>query len=200
MTFFFHVACDVLLSFLFCTIFSILLVYQYTAVWTIFATGGIWSLVKLSNISLHWEVGFTNWFIVVKFITSVFGVIIINTFRQWGWYTRNTHCIILFFLNINILEAMYRDMELHYFINCIVAVFLMCTIPYTVSAYEITLLSKETRKTNCFVFPLSLSWIIVYTSWNACFTYGNNMSWQTRLVLIPPFISSDLIMSNCING
>ena len=192
-------ACDVLISLLFCTLLSVLLVHQSSAVWTVFGIGGLWStrlLYKAADASsqdessLKWEAGFTNWFIIVKSATSVIGVILMNIFRQQGWYTTNTHFITLFFLNLNIFEAMYRETELGYFANGIVALILMCTIPYSVSTSEILLLAEETRQSNYFVFPLSLSWVTLYTSWNACFSYGDNMSWQTRLVLIPPIIIS----------
>lgn len=101
----------------------------------------------------------------------------------------------LFFLDLNIFEAMFREYELGYYANAVVAIGLMCTIPYTLSINTILALGEETLYKNCFVFPLSLQWIFLYTSWNACFSYGDNMSWQTRLILIPPIfiaISVDL--------
>ncbi len=183
------ITCDIVISLLFCTSLSVLVVNQSSVVWCVFGIGGLWS-TRILYKALKWEDGFTNWFIVVKSATSVISVILMNVFRQQGWYTSNTHFITLFLLNLNIFEAMYRETELGYFANGIVALILMCTIPYSVSTSEIMLLAEETRQNGYFVFPLSMSWILLYTSWNACFSYGDNMSWQTRIVLIPPIIIS----------
>lgn len=178
---------DIIASLLFCSTITIVLVCQSSAVLSVFVIGGIYSAKVLCD-DTNWEVGFTDWFIVSKTTTTVFGVILMNTFRQHGWYTKNTHCITLFFLDLNIIEAMLREFESGYYANSAVAVVLMSMIPYSISVYELQILTEETSRNNLFVFPLHIYWILLYTTWNACFSYGCSMSSQTRLILVPPLI------------
>ena len=185
---------DLVASLILCTAVSIALVFHSHAVWGVFGMGIIWAgntLAKSANTnstSVKWERGFTDWFIVIKSATSAVGVILMNIFRQYGWYTNNTHITTVLFLDLNILEAMIRECELGFYTNAAVAFGLMCTIPFSLARETILSLGDETLQSRLFVFPLSLPWVIIYTSWNACFSYGDNMSWQTRLILIPPIL------------
>lgn len=194
----FKLISDVFASLIICILASIILVFKSNAVWSVFGFGGLWAAKKLyesatnkkvdKSATVKWESDFTDWFIVIKSITSAVGVILINIFRQQGWYTLNTHYITLFFLDLNIFEAVFREYELGYYSNAIVGIGLMSSIPYSLSIGTIQALHEETLHNHCFLFPLSLQWIIIYTSWNACFSYGDNMSWQNRLILIPPIL------------
>jgi hypothetical protein len=185
---------DLFASLTLCTSVSIALVFYSHAVWAVFGLGMMWAaktLHKSANMTssaVKWESGFTDWFIVLKSVTSAAGVILMNIFRQYGWYTINTHMITLGFLDLNILEAMVREYELGFYSNAIVAVGLMCTIPFSLTPETILSLGNETIQSRLFFSPLSLPWILLYTSWNACFSYGDNMSWQTRLILVPPIL------------
>jgi hypothetical protein len=179
---------DTLCSFFFCFFLSLLLVRNSTIVWILCVVSVVGFIITLS--SMKSEKGFTSWFILIKTITSLIGVISMNLFRQKEWYTKNTHYITLFFLHINIMEAIGRELQLGYYTNSVVAIILLCSMPYTLTSSTYVLLQNNTHNYQCFVFPLSSSWILLYTSWNACFSYSDNMSWQTRLILIPPLIIS----------
>ena len=186
---------DILAHQLVMTATTAVLVYSNTMVWAIFGVGTIWMVYSVLKSALYaqskhdgvrWEKGFADWFIVAKAITSAVGVGLMNVFREQGWYSSTTHYIVLFLLNLNIIEALVRDLELGYMPNALAAVGLLLTLPYSPSPALLTRLEAETSSGGLFVFPLSWEWILLYTSWNACFTYDDNLAPTTRLILLPP--------------
>lgn len=194
---------DSLASLLCLTFFTAALVYDKTFVWIVLIGGTLWTLVAVhnsskttnetredSNNAVVWEKGFTDWFVVVKSVTSLLGVIIMNVFRQLGWYSFVTHTTTVLFLIVNITEAVAREVQFGFYENGLAAVLLVCTLPFKLSTEDFANFQAVTSSTHMFLFPLSFHWIILYTSWNACFSYGDNMSWMTRLVLVPPIVVS----------
>ena len=179
------------------TLLLFVVVFDSRSVWAVFSGGAIFTGFTLRNAAndraknvnaVKWESGFTDWFIVVKSLTSAVGVALMNIFRQEGWYTINTHIIVVGFLALNITEAVIRDVQLNLLENAITAIGLIFTLPFNPSLETISRLSIETNKTHCFVFPLQVFWVLLYTSWNACFVFGDNMSILTMLILIPPIL------------
>ncbi len=193
---------DVLSFLLISSVALTLLVFNGNLVWLVFGGGLIYggiTIAKSANASTNasksaektvvsWEKGFSNWFIVAKSITSAFGVMLMNYFRVIGLYLFSTHFTVVAFLELNIFEAVVQDVHLGYFSNAITALGLMATVPFEVSYSNMSRLSMSTEQEHLFVFPLSIYWVLLYTSWNACFTYDDNLSLLTRLILIPPII------------
>jgi len=188
---------DILFFLVFAIVLLHFLVLDGSLVWGLFGVGVIFTAFTLwksstaskkDTTAVNWEPGFTNWFIVAKAATSAAGVATMNIFRINGMYSANTHFVVVGFLNLNILEAAVRDIELGYFENAAAAFVLMVTIPYTLSAEDIYILNEKTSEYHCFVFPLTILWVFLYTSWNGCFTYDDNLSWLTRLILLPPIM------------
>ena len=193
----FKFAVDVL--FFLCSATSLLfvVVFDSRCVWAVFGGGAIFAGFTLRSAAsaraktdnaVKWESGFADWFIVVKSLTSAVGVALMNIFRQEGWYTINTHMIVVGFLALNIAEAMIREVQLNLLANATTAIGLILTLPFNPSVETISRLSIETNETHCFVFPLHVFWVLLYTSWNACFVFGDNMSILTMLILIPPIL------------
>ena len=183
----------------FSTLFLSALVLHANFTWCTIGAGSVLSLYRVlravseknsNSTPVKWESGFTNWFIVLKAATSAAGVITMNCYRQQVWVSAETHWVNITFLYLNILEALIRDMQLKCYCNAIVAGMLMMSIPINPSQEELHTLLATTRKTGVFLFPLTVPWIIMYTTWNACFAYDNNFSWATRFILIPPLLVS----------
>lgn len=192
-----NVIFDVLFFLVFATVLLHYLVFHGSLVWGLFGVGVIFAAFTLwksstaskkDTTAVKWEPGFTKWFIVAKAATSAAGVATMNIFRINGLYSTNTHFVVVGFLNLNILEAAVRDIELGYFANAAAAFGLMATMPYTLSTDAIYRLNEKTSESHCFVFPLTILWVFLYTSWNGCFTYNDNLSWLTRLILLPPIM------------
>lgn len=90
------------------------------------------------------------------------------------------------------MEAIIEDVQKDFHLNGICALFMLLAMPLNIS-YEIQVNLLTTTQRRLYVFPFSVDWIFLYTSWNACFSYGCNISCMTRLVLIPPLIISFLV-------
>lgn len=125
---------------------------------------------------------------MAKTLTSFACVILLNWFRTEGWYSVDTHTISIAFMAINVGEAVYEEVSRGLYLNAGSALLMLMAMPFDFPREEIELLQRQTKISALYLFPYPLSWIIVYTSWNACFSFGCNMSWMTRLVLIPPLI------------
>lgn len=183
----FKFAYDVLFMLCSTTILLSIVVFYSRVVWIVFGGGIIFAGFTLKY-AVKWESGFSHWFLITKSLTSVVGVALMNVFRQEGWYTINTHLIVVGLLTLNIAEALIREVQIGFFANAITSIGLILTLPFTPSMQTINRLSIQTQETHCFVFPLHVSWILMYTSWNACFVFGDNMSILTMLILVPPII------------
>jgi hypothetical protein len=182
------------------------LIFESKLVWATFIAGFVGLIVSLFNSftkkggdndkGVKWESGFAHWFIVVKTLTSAVGVLLMNVFREQGYYTPTTHGIVATLLVLNIFEAVVRDVQLGYLFNAFSGVCLITSIPYTLSSEHMALLADITTSTRTFVFPLSFQWVLLYSSWNACFAYDDNYSWMTRLILVPPVLIALLIRND----
>lgn len=176
-----------------------ILVKFSTAVWATFGIGAVLATFKLSQAartkssSVKWEKGFTDWFIVAKSLTSAAGVICMNIFREKGWYSQATCLTTNIFMGVNIFEAIARDVESKFYANAAVGLFLIFNLPWGWNEGTSKDVSLATIESKMFLFPISWAWVLLYTSWNACFVYGDNLSWQTRLILIPPILIAAIV-------
>ena len=151
----FKFAVDVLFFLCSATLFLFVVVFDSRSVWVVFGGGAIFAgftlrsatSARAKNVNtVKWESGFADWFIVVKSLTSAVGVAMINIFRQEGWYTINTHMIVVGFLALNIAEAVIREVQLNLLANAITAIGLILTLPFNPSVETISRLSIEMKK------------------------------------------------------
>ncbi len=188
----YYILCrDILLHLLMMTIVTLVLTMSSNVVWLFLSVGAIGLVYNTA-----WEKGHSEWFAVAKFAGALVGVLSLNYFRHFGMYTVNTHFFIAVILLLNISEALLRDLELglSHIPNAITAMLLIVNISYLqTSAEQTTSILYETQQTGIFLFPCNLEWILLYTTWNATFSYGDNYSWITRLMLLPPLLVSYLL-------
>jgi hypothetical protein len=141
---------------------------------------GFWARVRPHGGT--WDSGMTRWFTVVKFVAALIGVVAMNISRGNAVWT--AHC--RFILILNIIEALVRDVQLSHWANAGTAFFLIVMIPSVAGQFV---------DANLFSFELSNTWVILYSAWNAVFTYGDNFAWTTRLVLLPPIFVSHVLLA-----
>jgi hypothetical protein len=146
-------------------------------------TAGAKNKPKDSVIKQEW----LNWFEISKLLAGVVGIVATNMLR--GTYTLFSHLVIAGLLVVNMLEAIIKDVEsLGGWPNALVGLVLLCLIPFNFEG-EQRLVDYTLEKDIC-VFPLSIWWVMLYTTWNAAFSYGFNFSWSTRFMLLTPLIVS----------
>jgi len=147
-----------------------------------------------------WESGYTAWFAVAKFVGALVGVVALNYFRTAGVCNVTSHLTCLGLLALNIVEALFRDLEKgrNHIPNAITALLLLLSLPFEPQLSTFSNLAAETTRTDYFLFPTDFTWTLLYSTWNAAFSYGDNYSWITRLMLLPPFfVSQYLGYSEC---
>ena len=127
------------------------------------------------------DTGMTKWFTVARFGGALAGVIALTMLRYSGAVGSTADSCVAWLLAANILEAIIRDVQTANWANAVTGMFLMATIPFVSE-------SRTALIIGWFDFPLSATWIILYSSWNAAFSYANDFAWTTRLILIPPLL------------
>lgn len=127
-----------------------------------------------------------NWFEISKLIGVFVGIFIIIYCRYYKIYL---YFITYIILSINIWMAVLSDFVNFRFFNGISGVILFLKIPKNNKITNII-------NTELFIFPLSIYWIICYTSWNAAFSYGFSYSLSTRLILFTSIIVSIFILDD----
>jgi hypothetical protein len=131
---------------------------------------------KKSTFESRW----LNWFEIAKLLGALAGIAAISAFQyscpalSQSWHTL---CSVL--LVINIGEAVARDCQsgLMFLGNAFCGIVLLLKLPH----FDPQIIGGQ--GSGLLEYPLSWSWIGMYTSWNACFTYGFNLSWSTRFQL-----------------
>lgn len=196
----FRCVVDIVMFLTFGTVINYVLIMNANSVWALLVVGPLWAMWTLNRAgckssqdkSVKWESGFTNWFIIVKTLTSLICVVLLNVFRMTGTSSQITHYTALGFMVVNVVEALIEDVQKGFYLNGACALLMLLAMPIYIS-HEVQQNLLATTQSGLYVFPFSVGWILLYTSWNACFSYGCNMSWMTRLVLIPPLIIAFLI-------
>jgi len=133
-----------------------------------------------------------NWFEVTKLITIMVGFAYMNHNRS-RWNTSDARWMAHFLLYVNILEAVFSDIQRRCIPNALAGLFLLVplvldvTTTESVDAITMSRLSAE----SVFYFPLpkaAWNWIFAYTSWNFSFTYAFGFAHNTRLILITSIV------------
>ncbi len=134
--------------------------------------------------------GISGWFRWVKIFSVVLPTIILGfarianhtekTGQIWDKFRKNW--VLYFFygvLFLNILEATIKDFALGYYTNAICGLVLCITIPIPLKYWAI---SK--RSVTDIVGYTTIAWNLLYTTWNACFVYGESPNYFASSVCI----------------
>ncbi len=126
-----------------------------------------------------WIGSVSGWFRWVKMLSVLIPVIILGFTRIATYEKRNSYWtlfrgnwVLYFFygvISLNILEATLKDFALGHYFNVIPGIILILTIPWPNKYWEI---SKE--KYGDILAYTTVAWSILYTTWNACFVYGES--------------------------
>lgn len=116
---------DVISSLILLTCATLFLSISSQSVWALLLTGtaSVANTIYQSRSgkgTVKWKKGFTDWFVVLKLVTSLLCVILMNLFRQAGWYTEVTHNIAIIFMIINVLDAVAGEISFGYYANAMV--------------------------------------------------------------------------------
>lgn len=134
--------------------------------------------------------GIQGWFRWAKIFSVILPTIVLgfariaNFSEKQGklWDKFRKHWVLFFFygvLFLNILEATLKDFALGYYTNAIAGVVLCVTIPIPLKYWAI---SKE--KCCDIVAYTTIGWNLLYTTWNACFVYGESPNYFASSVCL----------------
>jgi hypothetical protein len=141
---------------------------------------------KKSAVDPNW----INWFEVTKLLGGIIGLVAITSFQLLCESSPRAHTVLAAILALNIAEAIVSEASRGavYLPNTAVGVFLVWEL--WASEQLRTDAVDQLPVQACMVFfPLSAQYVLMYTLWNATFTYGFNFSWSTRLILISPLVA-----------
>lgn len=153
------------------------------------------TLLKASRLKV--ETRWLNWFEISKLVAGLLSLCCVHYFRSFGGtYTLESHLSVVVLLGVNMLEAIISDLtnSSPSVSNALAGTMLFCLCPFMLDDSHIVSLQFDTYKSGIFLFPLTWSWILCYSSWNSAFSYGFNFSHSTRLMLLTSFIVSFFII------
>jgi len=138
------------------------------------------------------EKGWVNWFEIAKLVGALLAICAVAYFQQLAEYSLTSHIVLARLLAFNIAEAVLSDLQKGWtkWPNAVAGMILAFTIPDVGDLHEVGLLSDTASSRHLCLFPLSWSWIVLYSTWNASFSYGGNFSWSTRFILFAPIMAS----------
>ena len=178
---------DALAFWTFTTPLTIVLAWYPYAPWI----GLLASVAMMKNgKSKKFEKQWLNWFEIAKAVGALAGVTAITAFQMQSFpYSTGWHNIFSTLLVVNILEAIIRDVQsgTGHLPNALAGFFLLLLIP---DSHLFAEFRDTSSSVGLLFFPLKKKWIILYTSWNAAFSFGFNFSWSTRLMLITAILAS----------
>jgi hypothetical protein len=126
-----------------------------------------------------WIGSVEGWFRWVKMLSVLIPIIILGfariaNYEQRGsyWKLFRGRWVLYFFyavINLNILEATLKDIALGNYFNAIPGFILILTVPLPVKFWKV---SKE--KYGDVLGYTTFAWSLLYTTWNACFVYGES--------------------------
>lgn len=147
-------------------------------------------IASLLTIPLWLMGGIEGWFRWAKTFSVLLPTIILGFSRianhtekkgkVWDAFRKNW--ILFFFygvLFLNILEASLKDFALGYYTNAICGLILCITIPLPLKYWAVA-------KGKCcdIVGYTTIGWSMLYTTWNACFVYGESPNYFASSVCI----------------
>ncbi|MBI9012893.1 MAG: hypothetical protein JEZ08_11730 [Clostridiales bacterium] len=126
-----------------------------------------------------WIGSVSGWFRWVKMLSVLIPVIILGFTRIANYEKRESYWqvfrgswVLYFFygvISLNILEATLKDLALGHYLNVLPGIILILTIPWPTKYWEV---SKE--KYGDILAYTTVGWSLLYTTWNACFVYGES--------------------------
>lgn len=120
-----------------------------------------------------------DWFSIAKFLTIIICAIVVYCYI--GVYNELIHNLIMILMTINIIEAIFKELEIIVTCNSLVGILLILNIQH----YK-----NQKYETSYMVFPFNWNWIILYTLWNLSFVYSSKCTISTAIILITPIILS----------
>lgn len=134
--------------------------------------------------------GIEGWFRWAKIFSVLIPILILGFTRISNhsevegklWNVFRGKWVVFFFYGVfflNILEASLKDLALGYYTNAICGFILCITIPFPPKFWAV---SKG--KTCDVVGYTSVGWNLLYTTWNACFVFGESPSYFASSVCI----------------
>lgn len=127
-----------------------------------------------------------SWFEIVKFISGLLSIIYISYCRYYNFKSFDLTTLILL---INIFEAIALDIITEGYANAIAGLLLIKKI-------LLIPIDNENSVDYLFLYPTSINLILLYTTWNAAFSYGFGYSPSTRLILLSSIFISVLILKD----
>jgi len=126
-----------------------------------------------------WLGSVSGWFRWVKMLSVLVPVIILGFTRlaqsseRKGIYNLFKGNWVLYFfyavITMNILEATLKDVALGHYLNALPGFILIITVPMPIKYWEVS--KEKSRDILCYS---TYTWSILYTTWNACFVYGES--------------------------
>ncbi|MBN4070030.1 MAG: hypothetical protein COA82_03895 [Alkaliphilus sp.] len=134
--------------------------------WIVF---GVFIVAPVVSIPI-WLSGVSDWFIIAKTYTAVLYLLWTQATRSLQKLNKSKVMLggIYLLLVINILEAVYRDIQTGGYVNAAAGVLLCIAIP-TIKEISIDKIGKF----NDLHWNMSKLWIVAYTIWNIAFVLGN---------------------------
>jgi hypothetical protein len=134
--------------------------------------------------------GIQGWFRWAKIFSVILPTIVLGFARLSHhsekpgkvWQAFRKNWILYFFygvLFLNILEATLKDFALAYYANAICGLVLCITIPIPLKYWAVT-----KREYTDIVGYTTIAWNLLYTTWNACFVYGESPNYFASSVCI----------------
>jgi hypothetical protein len=173
---------------IYCALITVVTVILSASPILVWAYLVLFATLCIARLNKTFDSGMAKWFTVAKFIGALAGVLSLTWIRQsGGTMSPSSHLLVAALLAVNILEAFARDAQSNNWANAATAVYLIATIPYSHKP------QPETPLPGWFSFELEAGWILLYSSWNAAFSYANNFAWTTRLILLPPLLLCPIV-------
>lgn len=133
-----------------------------------------------SLLTIPFWIGSVNgWFRWVKMLSVLIPVIVLGFARIANYEKRDSYWkffrskwVLYFFyavINLNILEATLKDLALGHYLNVLPGLILIVTVPLPKKFWEIS-----NKKYGDILAYTTLAWALLYTTWNACFVYGES--------------------------
>lgn len=188
--------CDSVSFAAFTTALTAGLAHYPTLIWPLllWAIHHRWQLTKTSiDKRPALEERWINWFEITKFLGAIAGLGGICLFHSRREFSHHSLTILGTILQLNILIAVVSGIQKGDFcnyLNSFAGLILvgMVFLEYDIPAEYFDQLKHYAEQTGLCMFPLTWRYIVLYTSWNAAFTYSANFSNSTRLILVAPCV------------
>lgn len=132
-------------------------------------------------------------FKAAKIASALAAVLVVNSAQAgWAWSSLTVAVV----LGVNMLEASVADAAVNPWYgvpNALCGALLVLLLASEVAGAAP--LTTHQAHQQAFLFPLSHTWVALYTSWNAAFCYGVDFAWSFRLALAAALIVSHVTLA-----